>query len=117
MPITILALLMAQAAARPDSKQSLPLQCETGPLHKTYGGTGWLVYSRSDSKTLVVVSAAGNPASPFYFVFYPKAGEYGLSGEGNGSKAAFDAALEDLKKLRTTDIVAMVHETKSPAKP
>jgi hypothetical protein len=117
MPLTILTLLMAQAATQSEPQQKPSLQCDTGPLHKSYGGGPWLVYSCSDSKTLVVVSDAGNPASPFYFVIYPKDGQYGMSGEGNGSKSASGAAFEDLKKLSTTDIVAMLQETKTAAKP
>ena len=117
MPLTIIALLMMQAPAQPEPQQKPSLQCEGGPLHKNYGGTPWLVYSCSDSKTLVVVSDAGNPASPFYFVFFPKDGQYGMSGEGNGSKSASAAAFEDLKKLSTTDILEMLQETRKAAKP
>lgn len=116
MPLTVLALLMAQAATQSEP-QKPTLQCETGPLHKIYGGSPWLVYSCSDRKTLVIVSDAGNPASPFYFVFYPEGSGYGMSGEGNGSKTASGAAFEDLKKLGTRDIAALLDQTRLVAKP
>lgn len=112
MPLTVVALMLAQTAAQPHQGQTPSLQCEGGPLHKNYGGNPWLVYSCSDDKTLVVVSDAGNLASPFYFVVYPKDGQYGVSGEGNGSKAASDSAFEDLKKLSANDITAMLQATK-----
>lgn len=108
--LTVVALLLAQVAAQDGGKPSL--QCETGPLHKSYGGSAWLVYSCSDDKTLVVVSDTGNPASPFYFVIYPENGQYGMSGEGNGSKDASDAAFQDLKKLTAAEIAAMLRATK-----
>lgn len=117
MSLTILALLIAQAASQSEPQQKPTLQCQTGPLHKTYGGTPWLVYSCSDHKTLVVVSDAGNPASPFYFVFRPNDGEYSMSGEGNESKAASGAAFDDLKKLGTSDIAMLLEQTKLAAKP
>ena len=111
MHLTVVALLLAQAAVQP--QQGAPsLQCEIGPLHKNYGGNPWLVYSCSDDKTLVVASDTGNPASPFYFVVYPKDGQYGIYGEGNGSKAASDSAFEDLKKLNANDIAAMLQAAK-----
>lgn len=116
MPLTVLALLMVQAVAQPEP-QKPTLQCETGPLRKIYGGNPWLVYSCSDRKTLVVVSDAGNPASPFYFVFHPEGSGYSLAGEGNGSKTTSGSALEDLKKLGTRDIAALLDQTRSVAKP
>ena len=113
MLASIVALMLAQVAASRDGQEP-SLQCETGPLHKNYGGNAWLVYSCSDRKTLVVVSDQGNPASPFYFVIYPKDGHYSISGEGTGSKAASNAALEDLKKISGSDIAAMLEATKAP---
>ena len=112
MHFAVVALLVAQAAAQPQHGQKPSLQCERGPLHKNYGGSPWLVYSCSDDKTLVILSDAGNPASPFYFIIYPKDGQYSMSGEGNGSKAASDAAFEDLQKLSAKDIAAMLQATK-----
>ena len=46
-------------------------ECNIGPVTKTYGQAQWLVYSCNDDKTLVIVSAPGNPATPFYFTFLP----------------------------------------------
>ena len=117
MPSIILALMFAQVATQSELQQKPSLQCDRGPLRKSYGGSPWVVYGCSDSMTLVVVADAGNPASPFYFVIYPKDGKYDMYGEGTGSKSASDAAFEDLKKLSPSNIVALLHETKATAKP
>ena len=89
------------------------LKCDIGPVTKTYGKTQWLVYSCSDERTVVIVSAPGNPATPFYFAFYPQANGYHLSGEGTGRKDATDAAFEELKVLSGQDIAALIEQTKA----
>ena len=89
------------------------LECAIGPIDKSYGGTNWLVYSCNDDKSIVIVSGPGNPAGPFYFMLYPKAGAYALRGEGNGSKVASAAAYHDLEKLSETEISKLITETKS----
>lgn len=43
------------------------LNCDIGPGTKTFGKSSWLVYSCTDNKSLVMVSAPGSPAVPFYF--------------------------------------------------
>ncbi len=91
-----------------------PLKCDIGPVTKTYGKTQWLVYSCSDERTVVIVSAPGNPAMPFYFAFYPKGNAYQLSGEGTGRKDATSAAFDELKALSEQDIAALIEETKTP---
>jgi hypothetical protein len=88
------------------------LKCDIGPVNKTYGKTQWLVYSCDDSRTVVVVTAPGNPALPFYFMFAPQAGGYQLSGEGTGQKDATDAALHELQALSAADIMALIEQTK-----
>ncbi|GLQ97284.1 hypothetical protein GCM10007863_17040 [Dyella mobilis] len=81
----------------------------TGPVKKTYGKTPWLVYSCDDGQSIVVVTAPGSPAAPFYFTF--NGGR--LSGEGTGNKAATDAAYDDLQRLTDADIKALVIQTKN----
>src|SRR5262249_32295951 len=89
------------------------LNCDIGPATKTYGKTQWLVYSCSDARTVVIVSAPGNPAMPFSFAFYPKRNGYQLSGEGTGRKDATDAAFEELRVLSEQDISALIEQTKA----
>lgn len=91
--------------------QSAALACDRGPIEKVFGGTRWLVYSCSDSQSVVLVSAPGTPASPFYFTFSPENGDYHLRGEGAGNKAATDATLADLKKLVKADILSLLRDT------
>ena len=62
-------------------------ECNIGPVTKTYGQAQWLVYSCNDDKTLVIVSAPGNPATPFYFTFLPTDAGHRLFGEGTGKNS------------------------------
>ena len=89
------------------------LKCDIGPVTKIYGKTQWLVYSCSDERTVVIVSAPGNPAMPFYFTFYPQGNGYQLSGEGTGRKDATSAAFDELKALSEQDIAALIEQTKA----
>lgn len=91
----------------------LPLKCETGPVARTYGKSLWLVYSCDDQRTVVIVSAPGSPAAPFYFMFSPSGGGYRLRGEGTGRKDATSAAFADLEALSGQDIAALIEQTKT----
>jgi hypothetical protein len=106
---TALTLLPA-VSEEPKAQQ---LQCAIGPINKTYGKTQWLVYSCADSRTLVIVTAPGNPGMPFYFMFSPRENGYQLSGEGTGQRETTDAAFDELRKLSDQNITALIQETKS----
>jgi hypothetical protein len=93
---------------------SEPLQCDVGPVNKTFAAVKWLVYSCRDNKSVVIVSAPGNPAAPFYFMFTPEGSGYKLVGEGAGAKDITDRALAELKALRVADVEALIHETQTP---
>jgi len=88
------------------------LKCDIGPVNKVYGKTQWLVYSCDDSRTVVIVTAPGNPAKPFYFMFSPRESGYQLTGEGTGQKEATDTAFAELKSLSTRDITDLIEQTK-----
>jgi hypothetical protein len=103
----LFAALAAQLPVAASSQPSANVSCKIGPVTKTYGGTKWLVYACDDKKSLVVVTAPGNPAMPFYFFFYPDSGGYHLHGEGTGDKKLTDAAYKDLAALADSDIVAL----------
>jgi hypothetical protein len=107
-----MALILGAAQA----SASEPMKCETGPIIKTYGKSQWTVYSCADAKSVVFISAPGNPAMPFYFVLYPKDGSYRLSGEGTGRKEATAATYIDLKALKDTDIEALILQTNAVQK-
>ena len=117
MPFALLlasSLTPAVAAGTPTpGKDQKPLNCDVGPVDKTYGKTSWLVYSCHDDQSLMIVSAAGSPALPFYFTFHLKDGVYQLSGEGTGNKQATDAAYGELKAFTASDIQILIQETKS----
>ncbi|MGB7654961.1 MAG: hypothetical protein WBL74_05725 [Novosphingobium sp.] len=105
-------LSLAAVSVQAEAPIPPPMKCETGPVQRKFGGTNWVVYSCDDGHSMVVISASGNPASPFYFVLTPQDGTYKIYGEGNGSKAASDAAGAELGKLKQEDLAALLEETK-----
>jgi hypothetical protein len=112
---TIIALTNIACAANPAASERPPeLSCDTGPLHKSYGSTNWLVYSCNDKKSAVVVADEGNPAQPFYFILYIKPdGDLHIYGEGSGKKEATSAAFDELKLMTPQDVASLVEATKS----
>ena len=104
-------LALAAGAARAEPPASASMKCETGPVHRQFGGTDWTIYSCDDHHSIVVVSSEGNPASPFVFLLTVKSGTYVIHGEGNGSKEASDAAGDDLSRLSQVDLTALLAET------
>jgi hypothetical protein len=112
LPALVSGVLLATALTSHSAVSEEPapqsLKCDIGPVAKIYGRTQWLVYSCTDNRTLVVISAPGNPATPFYFTFYPHENGYQLSGEGTGRKDVTNAAFNELKALSGTDIVAIL---------
>ncbi|MGH8028123.1 MAG: hypothetical protein ACREO0_15505 [Pseudoxanthomonas sp.] len=113
--ILVLATCTSCASAPETSAERPPdLDCKAGPLHRTYGRSDWLVYGCNDSCSAVVVSDAGNPAAPFYFILYVKPdGAMRLYGEGNGKKSATKAAFDELKTLSQYDVAALVSQAKA----
>ena len=91
------------------------LKCEVGPVTKQYGSTDWLVYSCADKGSLVIVTAPGNPAMPFYFFYLRSDKGYELHGEGTGDKRLTDAAFKDLKNLTEDQIASLLIETRKAA--
>ena len=86
------------------------LNCDIGPLKRTYGTTAWDVYGCDDGHSVVAITAAGSPAMPFYFFFVWGPNGFDLRGEGGGNKSLTDAAFEDLKKLSEADIEELHRE-------
>ena len=95
---------------------AVPLSCDVGPATKTFGGAPWLIYSCNDSSTVIVVSAPGSPAAPFYISLSFENGAYRIRGEGTGAKSVTDAALLQLQALSTLDIQALRKATIAQAK-
>ncbi len=105
------ALVPVSVASKELAANSPPLKCDIGPVIKKFGATQWLVYSCDDRRTVVIVSAPGNPAMPFYFTFHPGEKGYRLMGEGTGGKDATAAAFDELKALSEPDITALIEQT------
>jgi hypothetical protein len=76
----------------------------------------WLVYACSDNKSVVVVSASGSPAGPFYFMLFQKQGRYVVVGEGTGPKVVTDRAYAELVRLTDPEIQALLASAKQATK-
>jgi hypothetical protein len=88
------------------------ITCDRGPFgSRTFGGTAWDIYGCNDNRSVAVVTARGNPALPFYFLFAERNGQYRLSGEGTGRPEFTRKAYDDLRRLTQQDIQALVKET------
>jgi hypothetical protein len=107
----LLLAVTASADAAEAPKRDQSQQCDIGPLHRTYGGSGWLVYSCPDKSTLILSADKDNPAVPFIFMFYYKDGVYHLYGEGAGQKEYTAAAFSELKNLGARDIASLIAAT------
>jgi len=110
--VFVTLLLVASAALA----QSPSLNCNIGPANRTFGGSDWFVYGCDDRHSVVVITAPGSPASPFYFMFAHKDGAYRLIGEGTGNKAATQAAYQELSILKPEDIAGLFAEASRTAK-
>jgi len=115
VPILIWTMsIYAIAADKPAADPSI-MACDVGPISKTYGKTDWLVYSCKDAKSVIAVSAPGNPATPFFFILSPEDGGIRVYGEGNGDKSATKAAFNELESLTELDVANLVLESKEHA--
>ena len=76
-------------------------------------GHDWIVDSCDDGKALVFITPKDNPAASFYFVAQDVGGHYTIAGEGNGNKAASDAAYAALSAMTTDDFRKILAETKA----
>lgn len=108
-------MLFATSCCQAQGSGTKPAQlnCATGPIVRTFGKSPWRVYSCSDGLSLVVVSAPGSPAEPFYFMFQATANGHHLVGEGTGNKTATDQAYKDLNGLSEQEIKDLVKQTKA----
>ena len=112
---TLATLTLIGAAPAFAADQRPPaLNCEVGPLKRSFGGSPWLVYACSDNRSAVVVSDQGNPATPFYFILYVKPdGEMKFYGEGTGAKSATQPAFDELRQLDQRGVAELVAEARS----
>lgn len=99
-------------SAQQSEAEPTDLVCDIGPITRAFGDSQWLVYSCTDKRTVIVVSAPGNAAAPFYFVLYPSETGYQLGGEGTGNQELTAAAFKELQALSATDIETLIQETR-----
>lgn len=111
--LTIMFLIMGFCLAETHGSTSAQLKCDIGPISKAFGNSLWRIYSCSDGQSVVVVSAPGSSAGPFYFMFQATAGGHHLIGEGTGNKVATDKAYGELKALSEQEIQDLIKQTKT----
>lgn len=112
----LLGTVFAVMLAVPSVATSADINCEIGPVEKTYGGTKWLVYGCDDKTTLTIVAAPDNPATPFHFIFYLDGASYRLQGDGTGDKGPADAANKELSTFTDTDIAGLATQAMAAPK-
>ena len=105
-------LVAVPYCAQAQGKDAPAMECNLGPLTRTFGGTPWLVYSCSDGTSIVVVTKEENPAAPFYFFVFKREGKYVVFGEGTGAKSITDLAYNELIKLKAEDIRSLIAASK-----
>lgn len=111
----IMAGLMAGGATQSETSEEsepTPMQCDVGPVTKTFGGNEWLIYSCDDGVSMVAITPQSNPASPFIFILSAEDEGYRIYGEGNGDRAASTAAGDELSALSPVELSALLAETK-----
>jgi hypothetical protein len=108
--IIALALASIPCASAIASPKSGGLSCTLGPATKTFGGNSWLVYGCNDGHSVVIVTAPGNPAAPFVFIFTSGSKGMELHGEGTGNKELTDAAFKQLKALSPADVATLFQQ-------
>jgi hypothetical protein len=109
--IFVLAVFCAALGQRPSQAAEPPaLNCVAGPLKQTFGKTLWDVYGCDDGHSVVVVTATGNPAMPFYFFFVWGPKGFDLRREGTGNKVLTDAAFKDLRALSEEQVARLFAE-------
>lgn len=113
--LILLLSITFSASAGEEAPQGNPSKsCTVGPTEKVFGKTKWLLYGCNDSTTAVIVSAEGNPASPFVFIVFRDADKYTVHGEGTGSKVASAAAAKDLQAMSGTALAGLISEAAGP---
>ena len=119
MRYVALACMLVSFAGAVIAQPSTPpaMKCEIGPVSREFGGTNWIIYSCDDAGSLVFVSARGNPAFPYTFLFIHEAGRYTLQGAGTGDKQASKAAGDAISALPAQAIAVLLAETRKIGKP
>jgi hypothetical protein len=112
--ILLLFITFGASAGEKPTQEDPSKSCTIGPTEKTFGKTKWLLYGCNDATTAVIVSAEGNPASPFYFIIFRDADNYRIYGEGIGNKTASAAALKDLQAMSGAALAGLVSEATRP---
>jgi hypothetical protein len=111
-----LAVLLAAMPMMACATEQPELNCALGPTTISLGGNDWLVYGCDDGRSVVIVAAPPNPASPFVFIVSPTS-EGGITahGEGTGAQSATRPAYEELQAMSAADVAQLHQQANSAA--
>ena len=110
------AMLAATSPAAAAASEEPALQCNIGPATTQLGGNAWLLYGCADGRSVVVVAAPPNPASPFVFIVAPDGGGgIELHGEGTGAKSATQPPYERLNSMSSADLATLFQQAQQAA--
>lgn len=111
----LVLILLGLSAPNAFANSPVPgnLDCRLGPVNRTFGKTPWYVYGCNDQHSIVIVTAPGNPAMPFFFFFVWTQNGYSLRGEGTGNKTVTDRAFSELSALKEDDVLRLYNEAAS----
>jgi hypothetical protein len=104
-------LTFALIAAGGANAQEVQLNCNIGPVERTFGGTPWVVYGCDDGRSLVIATSADNPAKPFIFVIAWGPHGHRVQGEGSGDRNASAAAFNELAAMDSEQISTLYSST------
>jgi hypothetical protein len=110
-----IALTVTGCAPAAGPSEPAPLNCLSGPVERTFGGTRWLVYGCDDRESLAIKAVSDNPAAPLVFILSKIDGRYEVDGdrigEGRGDLEAALAADKDIRRLDAAAVEALLRET------
>lgn len=109
--LSLLAMSPPDPANEPNAEKA-SMECNVGPVTRSFGGTEWTVFSCDDEASMIAISAKGNPALPFIFVMKEEDGNYKITGEGNGDRSASQAAGDEIARMTNQEFSELLAATK-----
>ncbi len=117
MRLHILMVVVAVCLPLLAVAQTAPMDCTSGPIAKSFGGSKWLVSSCADERTIMLRAMNDSPAFPCLITIAPSPEGYNVDGRGRGDRQATEAAMAELGAMSVADIHALIAETKQLQKP
>jgi len=104
MRLLVLTMLLWATACGADEA----LDCTLGEFSKVYGGLQWQVRGCSDGQSVIVMTVAGNPADPYFFLLRPAGDKVAVAAQGSGDASAAAPARAELERMLARDLLILV---------